>query len=76
MGLSYGPGNKPWKMRMRKYEVVERDGAHHFLEAHYCFNNGDEGLVFRRYDKGEDKSTVVAVFAAGSWAHYKELTDG
>jgi hypothetical protein len=70
--MEYGPGNKPWRMPLRHFIVVDAKGDAHPIDAHYVFNNGGEGLIFRRYPKGSDRSDVTAAFAEGAWLYYKE----
>lgn len=66
--------------QLRKYEVRFPDQSTVTVDAHYCFNNADEGkgLVFRRFinDDTENKTYVVAEYAPGFWAAYRELVDG
>ncbi len=64
---------KPWKRPMKMWQVIDYAGDEHLIEAHFCFNNGDEGLVFRTYPRGEDRTYVVAAFAKGGWQFYKEI---
>jgi hypothetical protein len=44
------------------------------IYAHYVFDNGAEGLTFRRYedDNPDKKTRVVASYAQGYWQTYKE----
>lgn len=71
--MDYGPFNKPWRMKLRMWEVVDDRDKEHLIEAHYCFNNGAEGLVFRTYPKGQDKTNIAAAFSQGGWKFYKEI---
>lgn len=63
---------------LRVWQVKDSEGVTHEIAAHYCFNNdGDgRGLVFRRYqnDDPDNRTEVVAAFAVGHWAFYKEIT--
>jgi len=63
----------PWEKPLRYYEVTDRYGHTHELAAHFCFNNAGEGLIFRRYPEGSDRTEIVAAFAEGSWDMYKEV---
>jgi len=47
----------------------------HTIDAHFAFNNAEEGLIFRRYrdDNPESKTTVVAAFAHGYWQYFQEI---
>jgi len=62
--------------KVRKWEVIDGSDKRHEITAHYCFNNGDEGLVFRTYPPGAEKTVVVAAFAQGQWKLYKEIING
>lgn len=66
--------------QLRRYEVRFPDQSTVILEAHYCFDNSDtgQGLIFRRYvnDDTESRTYVVAGYAPGFWAGYRELVDG
>lgn len=64
--------------QLRRWEVRAGDEVN-IIEAHYCFDNNDDGrgLVFRRYidDNPENRTRVVAAFSVGFWQSYKELND-
>lgn len=55
--------------------VQDTDGTLHEVEAHYCFNNNDDGrgLVFRRHEEDDKRNwtEVVAAFAPGHWTKYE-----
>lgn len=57
----------------RKWEVVVDTGEGFEVEAHYGFNNGAEGLVFRSYNQHDDKTHIVAAFSQGCWKRYREI---
>lgn len=63
--------------RLRKYRVTLPNGELQDIDAHFCFNNADDGrgLIFRRYveDNTENRTFVVAEFAPGFWASYMEI---
>lgn len=65
--------------RLRRFIVRDVEGIVHEIEAHYCFNNDDDGrgLVLRRRlnDDSSERTEVVATFAKGYWTFYKEITD-
>lgn len=71
---------EPWRLPLKKWEVQTlpigpgQQAVTHTIEAHYCFNNGAEGLIFRTYDRNSTKTSVTAAFAAGSWSFYKEVS--
>lgn len=62
--------------KLRTWEVKDTDDVYHEITAHFCFDNAEEGLIFRRYknDDLEERTTVVASFARGFWKFYKETT--
>jgi len=66
---------KPWLNPIRRWIVVSSDGCTHEIEAHVAFNNGSEGLVFRRYPHKNHSSKIVAMFAIGGWSYMKEFED-
>lgn len=77
---NYRHGYRPplpekWEMPLRKWEVADDKGNHHIIQVHFCFNNGDEGLVFRTYPQGSERTEVTAAFAQGGWKFYKETTN-
>ena len=63
--------------QLREYVVTLPDCREIVVQAHYCFNNADDGrgLIFRRFidDNTENKTYVVAEFATGFWASYREV---
>lgn len=65
---------KPWKKPIRVWEVIDSEGGRHEIHVHYSFNNGAEGLVFRTYPKGEQKTEITAAFSQIGWKFYKEIT--
>lgn len=69
----YGPNYKPWRMKKREWQVIDHQDRGHIVKAHYCFNNGAEGLVFRTYPPKSDRTVVVATFAQGVWRLFKEI---
>ena len=66
--------------QLRRYLVTLPNGHVRVIEAHYAFDNSDEGkgLVFRRFieDNTENRTYVVATYAPGFWASFEELVDG
>ena len=64
----------PHKVKLKRWEVVDKDGNAHLVEAHYAFNNGEEGLVFRcRVKPSDEYTSVVAAWGHGFWAFCKEI---
>lgn len=62
---------------LRSWQVVDGEDAVHDIKAHYGFNNGEEGLIFRKYaNEDAERTDVVAAFAAGHWKFFKETTNG
>jgi hypothetical protein len=61
-------------LKKRTYEVHMKDGVTvHKIVAQYAFNNGPDGLTFRR---GKPPFTrVVANFAAGEFRFFKEVSN-
>lgn len=74
MSRFHGTERRPLKQWM----VVDYEGEDHVVTAHYCFNNGEEGLLFRRHhdDNPDQRTYIVAAFAQGGWRFYKEVNDG
>ena len=64
------------RRKMRKWEVVDGSNKKHVVEAHFMFNNGDEGIIFRYYPPDASRTEVVAMFANGNWKFVKEITNG
>jgi hypothetical protein len=66
----------PHRAKIKRWEVIDKDGIVYLVEGHYAFNNGNDGLVFRRRLKLTDEHTsVVAAWGNGFWAFYKEIND-
>ena len=72
----YNRAFKPWKQPLKRWRVEDTQGLVHEIEAHFAFNNGEQGLVFRAYPHKHTKTTVVAAFAHGAWRAFKESIDG
>lgn len=77
------PAQTPARYRtpptLRQWYVRDTNAVEHFIVAHYCFNNGEEGLLFRRHtnDDINNRTEVVASFAQGFWQFYKDAnSDG
>jgi hypothetical protein len=66
-------GRKLYK-KPRSYVVALPDEQIFKLQAHFAFDNGEGGLLFRRYndDSIEGKTHVVMAFAKGAWSWFKE----
>lgn len=70
-------------IKLRKFAVLATGASGQMesfhIEAHYAFDNSDEGrgLIFRRYedDDPENRTTIVAQFAQGFWASFRELPE-
>lgn len=60
---------------LKQWHVVDYEGEDHYIVANYCFNNGEEGLIFRRHhdDDPDQRTHIVAAFAQGGWRFYKEI---
>lgn len=69
---------------LRKFSVRSIDPNNpgwsemHEITAHLVFDNSNrgEGLVFRRYYDDDARTEKVAEFQAGTWAYYKEISNG
>lgn len=59
--------------KLRHFQVRAND-VWDDVYAHYVFDNGAEGLTFRRHedDNPDKKTRVVASYAQGYWQTYKE----
>lgn len=75
-------GDMKITVRLRKYDVliklVEPNGRtvyeHVEVEAHYVFDNDEDGrgLVFRRINEDDGRARLVAQFKPGAWDMYQE----
>lgn len=68
----------PRPLELKTWYVLDNEDVEHIVVAHYCFNNGAEGLIFRRrqYDDPRERAEVVAAFAPGFWKFYKNAQTG
>lgn len=57
----------------RRWIVMDDAGHEYVIDAHFGFNNGAEGLVFRSYNKDDDRTYVVAAFSQSGWKQMREL---
>ena len=76
----YEDPNRDWDRterphpKPRNYEVKDRDGGVHVVEAHFMFDNGPEGLVLRRYPtKDAEKTEIVFRAPANGYVYVKEV---
>lgn len=62
--------------KLRRWAVRANDVVEE-VNAHFCFDNGEDGLTFRRYhdDNPDNKTSVVAAYAKGYWQTYKEIDE-